>query len=139
MALFQIWKLLADKYLLFIMTYFLLKIGPKASLQLRKVLFSDGWWVIGTGVLNYDTFSHHEELQNSRKSFYRKCILKWFLILVTKNHWKYNLTQQTTKYVVLLVWLHSLVVPDRRTTVNVEPCEVFSGGIWEPTTILTGG
>jgi len=42
--------------------------------------------------------------------------------LVTKNRQKYNLTQQTTMQVVLLVRLCSLVVPDRRTTVNVEPC-----------------
>jgi len=38
------WKLSDEKYLAFIMTCFLLKIGPKSSLQLGTVLFSDGWW-----------------------------------------------------------------------------------------------
>ena len=37
-------------------------------------------------------------------------------------HWRYDLTQQTTKHVVLLVRLRSLVVLDRWTTVNVEAC-----------------
>jgi len=37
------------------MTQFLLKIGPKSSLQSGTVLFSDGWWLIGTGVLKYAT------------------------------------------------------------------------------------
>jgi len=57
MALFQIRKLLDDKYLSFIMTNFLLKVGPKSSQQPGTVLFSDGWWGINVGVLNYDTFS----------------------------------------------------------------------------------
>ena len=63
-ALFQIWKLSAEKYLSFIMTRFLLKIGPKSSLQPGTVLFSDCWWVIGEGVLNYDPF-HHEDYSES--------------------------------------------------------------------------
>jgi len=47
-------------------------------------------------------------LQRARKQ--RKIILwktyfQWFLIIVTKNHKKYTLTWQTTKQVVLLVWL----------------------------------
>jgi len=67
----RVW-FLDDKYLSFIMTHFLLKIGPKSSLQSRTVLFSDRWWGISTGVLNYDTFFHCEELQNSGKSFYDK-------------------------------------------------------------------
>jgi len=71
-ALFQIMKLSDDKYLLFIMTHFLLKIGPKSSLQSGTELFSDSWQGIGVRVLNCDTFFHHEELQNSRRSFYDK-------------------------------------------------------------------
>jgi len=69
------------------MTHFLLKIGPKFSLQTGTVLFSDCWQGIGggidlkenfsfrsmgAGVLNYDTFCISEELQNSGKSFYGK-------------------------------------------------------------------
>jgi len=42
-ALFQISKLPDDKYLSFIITHFLLKIGPKSSLQSGTVLYSDGW------------------------------------------------------------------------------------------------
>jgi len=72
LALFQIWKLSSDKYLSFIVTHFLLKIDPKSSLQLRTVLFSDRWWGIGMGVLNYNTFFHHKELQIVEKSFYGK-------------------------------------------------------------------
>jgi len=98
----------------FIMTHFLLTIGPISSLQPEILLFSDRWWGIGAGCLNYDTF-HSEELQKQRKTYFR-----WFL--VTKNHWRYDLTRRTTKHVVLFVRLCSLVVPDRRTTVNVEPC-----------------
>ena len=40
--------------------------------------------------------------------------------VLSKNH-RYDSTQQTTKHVVLLVRLHSLVVLGRQTTVNVEP------------------
>jgi len=46
----------------------------KSSLQLGTVLFSNCWRSIGIGVLNYDTFYHREELQNSGKSFHRKLI-----------------------------------------------------------------
>ena len=53
---FGIISLSADKYLKFITTHFLLKIGPKSSLQSGTVLFSEGWWGIGAGVLKYDTF-----------------------------------------------------------------------------------
>ena len=38
----------------------------------REVLFSDHWWGIRVGVLNYDTFFNREELQNSGKAFYGK-------------------------------------------------------------------
>jgi len=47
------------------MTHFLLKISPKSSLQLGTVLLSNRWQGIGTGVSNYDTYFHCEELQKS--------------------------------------------------------------------------
>jgi len=46
-----------------------------------------------------------------------------------KNIRKYDLTRRTTKHVTLLVRLRSLVVPDRRTTVNVEACTMISNNI----------
>ena len=40
LALFQIRKLLDDKYLSFVMTHFLLKIGPKSGLQPGTAFFA---------------------------------------------------------------------------------------------------
>ena len=71
-GIIQIRKLSDEKYLSFVMNHFLQKIGPQPSLQSGTLLFSDGWWGIGTGVLNYDTLFQSEELQNSEKSFYDK-------------------------------------------------------------------
>jgi len=39
-------------------------------------------------------------------------------VFMIKDHRKYDLTRQTTKHVVL-------VVLDRQTTINVEPCLYF--------------
>ena len=60
------------KYRMINICGFLLKIGLKCSLQSETVLFCDGWWGIGISVLNYDTFFHCKQPQNSGKSFYDK-------------------------------------------------------------------
>jgi len=43
-----------------------------------------------------------------------------------KNHQKYDLTQQTTKHVILLVQLGSLVVQERQKTLMSSPDSVKS-------------
>ena len=105
LALFQIWKLSSDKYLSFIVTHFLLKIDPKSSLQLRTVLFSDRWWGIAIGVLNYNTFFHHKELQNSGKVILRKTNLRLNVYLASKCQpsrvrvFEYSLVQKLNPHI----------------------------------------
>jgi len=45
-----------------IMVHFLLKISPKFSLQSEKVIFSNGWWGIGEGVISGHNLGNYQHI-----------------------------------------------------------------------------
>jgi len=67
-------------WFLYSVNIFLQKIGPKSSLQPATVLFSNHWWGIRKGVLNYDPF-RLRRAPKQRKIILRKTVLRLTCIL----------------------------------------------------------